>query len=115
MAEAKEDKTSNEEPLEVNESETSEVQEKKSPIKLITRIVLLISVLFFVWYITSERHTPYTDQARIQGLITPVTPRVSGNVTKINVRLHQKVKKGDTIQVQLAINGGFVATIIKVK
>jgi multidrug resistance efflux pump len=70
---------------------------KKSPIKLITRIVVLIAAFFFVWYVLSERHTPYTDQGRVKGLITPVTPRVSGNVTKINVRLHQKVKKGDTL------------------
>ena len=77
----------------------SELKEapKKSPIKLITRIVLLITVFFFIWYVLSERHTPYTDQARIKGLITPVTPRVSGNVIQINVRLHQKVKKGDTL------------------
>ena len=45
----------------------------------------------------SERHTPYTDQARIKGLITPVSPRVSGNITKINIGLHHRVKKGDTL------------------
>lgn len=78
---------------------TSEIKEtpKKSPIKLITVVVLLIATFFFVWYVLSERHTPYTDQARIKGLITPVSPRVSGNVMKINVGLHQKVKKGDTL------------------
>ncbi len=95
MAEDKE--TSNEDPIEVNESKTSEPQEKKSPIKLITRIVLLISVLFFVWYIMSERHTPYTDQARIKGLVTPITSRVSGNVIDIRIQLHSKVNLGDTL------------------
>lgn len=74
-----------------------EPKEKKSPIKFVSIIVLLISILFFVWYVLSERHTPYTDQARIKGLITPVSPRVSGNVTSINVGLHQKVKLGDTL------------------
>ena len=78
-------------------STTSEETPKKSPIKLITTIVFLISLLFFTWYILAERHTPYTDQARIKGLITPVTPRVSGNVTKINVRLHKKIQEGDTL------------------
>ena len=44
MAEDKKNKISNEESIEVNESKVSEVQEKKSPIKFITRIVLLISI-----------------------------------------------------------------------
>ncbi len=70
---------------------------KKSPIKLITRIVVIVSTLFFVWYVMSERHTPYTDQARIKGLITPVSPRVAGYVTNINIYLHKKVKAGDTL------------------
>ena len=78
-------------------ADTSIKNEKKSPIKLITRIVLIISLLFFVWYILSERHTPYTDQARIKGLVTPVTSRVSGNIIDIRVQLHSKVKAGDTL------------------
>lgn len=70
---------------------------EKSNIKLITKVVLLISFLFLIWYILSDRHTPYTDQAQIKGLITPVTPRVSGNITKINVKLHSQIKAGDTL------------------
>jgi len=97
MAADKESNTSNEESLEVRENEESTPEEKKSPIKLITRIVLLISVLFFVWYILSERHTPYTDQARIKGLVTPITSRVSGNIIDIRIHLHSKVKTGDTL------------------
>ncbi len=72
-------------------------KEEKSPIKKITVIVLLITSLFFIWYVLSDRHTPYTDQARIKGLITPVTARVSGNITKININLHSKVKAGDIL------------------
>jgi len=81
----------------VEKNEITETVEKKSPIKLITRIVLVISVLFFVWYILSERHTPYTDQARIKGLVTPITSQVSGFVTDIKVKLHSKVHFGDTL------------------
>ena len=79
------------------ETDSPAIKEKKSPIKLITRIVLIISLLFFVWYILSERHTPYTDQARIKGLVTPVTSRVSGNIIDIRVQLHSNVKAGDTL------------------
>ncbi len=97
MAAEKEPQNSNEESVEVSKTETPVPKEKKSPIKLITRIVLIISVLFFVWYILSDRHTPYTDQARIKGLVTPITSRVSGNIIDIRIKLHSKVKAGDTL------------------
>ncbi len=90
-------KTFKEESKEVPQIETPVIEEKKSPIKLISRIVLLISVLFFVWYLLSERHTPYTDQARIKGLVTPITSRVSGNIIDIRIQLHSQVKTGDTL------------------
>ena len=71
--------------------------EKGGSIKKVTYIVLLISVLFFIWYVAADRHTPYTDQGRIQGLITPVSPRVSGFVTDVRIQLHTRVKAGDTL------------------
>lgn len=70
---------------------------KKSPIKLVTGVILGISILFLIWYILSDRHVPYTDQAKINGLMSPIVPRVSGNITKINVRLHSEVNAGDTL------------------
>jgi multidrug resistance efflux pump len=70
---------------------------EKSSIKKVSVIVLVISAIFFIWYVSADRHTPYTDQARIQGLITPVSPRVSGFVTAINIKLHSRVKAGDVL------------------
>lgn len=70
--------------------------ENKS-IRKVTVIALVISLIFFIWYVSADRHTPYTDQARIQGLITPVSPRVSGFVTYVNVKLHSGVKAGDVL------------------
>ena len=75
--------------------ETSEG--KKSPIKLVTLVTLFVSILFLVWYILSDRHVPYTDQAKVNGLMSPIVPRVSGNITKINVQLHSQVNVGDTL------------------
>ncbi|MDH3322201.1 MAG: HlyD family secretion protein [Flavobacteriaceae bacterium] len=72
-------------------------KEEQGSIKKVTMIVLLATAIFFIWYVLSDRHTPYTDQARIKGLITPVTPRVSGFITDINVSLHTKVKAGDIL------------------
>jgi multidrug resistance efflux pump len=71
--------------------------QKKSPVTLITLIVLVISMLFLAWYILSDRHVPYTDQARIDGLMVPVSPKVSGYLTAINVGLHSQVLPGDTL------------------
>jgi len=79
------------------ESKATDKKEGKSAIKKVTVIILLVSVLFFIWYVLADRHTPYTDQARIKGLITPVTARVSGNITEINIKLHSKVKAGDVL------------------
>lgn len=79
------------------QTDSSVKKEKKSPIKLITKIVLIVSLLFFVWYVLSERHTPYTDQARIKGLVTPVTSRVSGNIIDVRIKLHTNIKAGDTL------------------
>ena len=94
MATENDSTTNNEENL---KTDSSIKNEKKSPIKLLTRIVLIISLLFFIWYILSERHTPYTDQARIKGLVIPVTSRVSGNIIDIRIKLHTNVKAGDTL------------------
>jgi multidrug resistance efflux pump len=69
----------------------------KDPIRRITLIVLLLALAFFVWYVLADRLTPYTDQARIQALVTPIVPRVSGYVTKVDVRLHSVVQEGDLV------------------
>jgi multidrug resistance efflux pump len=71
--------------------------EKRSPVKLITLLVLLISLLFLAWYILSDRHVPYTDQAKINGVMIPVVPNVSGYLTGVFVRLHSDVEAGDTL------------------
>lgn len=70
---------------------------KKSPVKLVTILVLIISFLFLLWYIFSDRYVPYTDQGTVNGLMVPIAPRVSGYITGIYVRLHSHVRVGDTL------------------
>jgi len=65
------------------------------PIRKITRIVLLAGVVYVGFYIAGDRLTPYTDQARIQALVTPIVPRVAGHLTAVDVRLHSVVEHGD--------------------
>ncbi len=72
-------------------------KEKKSPAVKLSLITLFFTLLIFVWYVLSDRHTPNTDQARVKGLVLPVAPMVSGYITKVNVGLHTLVNKGDTL------------------
>ena len=80
-----------------NERTPSEKKRRIDPVKLFTYVVLSLCLIIFIWHVWSDRQTPYTDQAKIKGLAIPIAPRVSGNVTQINVRLHSQVKQGDTI------------------
>jgi len=99
---AKEKEEIAEEPESV-ESSAEEVDKKgtevkkKDPIRLVTWIILGFCVFLFFTYVLSDRHTPYTDQARIKGLAIPVAPRVAGNITQINIKLHSEVNVGDTL------------------
>ena len=74
-----------------------EPSDKHPPAKRLTWLVLLLTALFFLIYVLSDRYAPYTDQARVKGLIVPVTPRVSGYVTDIHVHINSRVKAGDTL------------------
>ena len=56
-------------------SEEKTEQPKKSPVKWITIVVLSFCLLFFIWYILSDRHTPYTSQARMNALVVPIAPK----------------------------------------
>jgi len=72
-------------------------KKKSASILWITRIVLIITLVIFIWYVFSDRNTPYTDQARITELIIPITPRVSGYLTEVNVTLNSEVKLDDLL------------------
>jgi len=84
------------EPVE-NQAEAETPVKKKSPVRKITRILMLAIGLMFIWYVLSDRFTPYTDQGIIQGVSIPIYPRVSGYVTDIRVGLHAQVEEGDTL------------------
>lgn len=77
--------------------ETVAKKAKRSPIRWITFIVLIVCVAFFVWHVYADRFVPYTDQARIHGVVIPVVPRVSGHLSQINVGLHSLVERDSTM------------------
>ncbi len=70
---------------------------KPDPVKKWTRIVLVICVLLFLWYVLADRLAPWTDQARVQGFVIPMATKVSGRVKKVNVVQDQIVQEGDLL------------------
>ncbi len=59
--------------------------------------VLLVIALSLAWYLMSDRFTPYTQQARIQGFVVGIAPKVAGVVTGIMVKNNQQVEAGQPL------------------
>lgn len=70
---------------------------QRDPVRLTSWVVVLLAALFFVWYVLADRHTPWTDQARVNGWVVPLAPKVSGRVVEVNVTQNQRVRAGDVL------------------
>ncbi|TLU66752.1 HlyD family secretion protein [Thalassotalea litorea] len=82
----------------VTSDEKADKEESKPDLaNRLTRIILIIAALYFVWYIASDRLTPITDQARVRGFVIPIVPEVSGKISRIHVGGDKHVKKGDVL------------------
>ncbi|RTL56576.1 MAG: HlyD family efflux transporter periplasmic adaptor subunit [Sphingobacteriales bacterium] len=73
-------------------------QKKKSPIRLIILIAVLLVAGYFIFdkikfALTHET----TDDAEVEGQITPVLPRVSGYIKTLYVRDYDSVKSGQLV------------------
>jgi len=89
--------TSSEKEEEVKSESKETKQKEKSPIKPVTYVVLAICVILLVWYLASNRHTPYSNNGRLSTLVVPIVPKVSGYLEGIYVGLHSQVNEGDTL------------------
>lgn len=54
--------------------------------------IMLVIILTLAWYLTADRFTPYTQQARVQGFVVGVAPKVGGVVTRVWVKNDEIVK-----------------------
>jgi membrane fusion protein (multidrug efflux system) len=70
---------------------------KKKIIRWVAVVALLVAMIYgvprFVHSLTHET----TDDASIDGMVVPVSPRVSGHINRVTVTDNQKVKKGDLL------------------
>lgn len=69
----------------------------KATVKKGGRIVAIVIALSLVLYLFADRYTPYTSQARIEGFVVGVAPKIAGAVTKIDVVNNQAVKAGQPL------------------
>lgn len=53
--------------------------------------ILLVIFISLVWYLASDRYTPYTQQARVQGFVIGVAPQVAGVITRVWVKNNETV------------------------
>ncbi len=85
------------------------------PVRKITRYVLIVVAILFVWYVAADRIAPWTDQARVQAYVIPIVPQVSGRVVEVNVVKDQVVEPGhvllkiDSSDYQLAVEAAEAA------
>ena len=81
-------------------------------------VVLAVAGYFLVPWVETELNTESTDDAYVNGHVTMVAPRVSGQVARVLVDDNQRVKKGDLLvrldkepyQVQVAIKRAAVVS-----
>ena len=82
---------------EVATSSDDDKTKAESSVKKGSAGVLVLILVSLAWYLAADRYTPYTQQARVQGFVVGVAPKVSGLVTSVHVRNNQTVKAGEPL------------------
>jgi len=72
-------------------------KEAKASVKAGTLFIVLLILASLGWYLLSDRFTPYTTQARVQGYVIGVAPKVAGTVTQVWVENNQEVQAGQKL------------------
>ncbi|MGB5398537.1 MAG: biotin/lipoyl-binding protein, partial [Gammaproteobacteria bacterium] len=82
---------------EYNAEDKPEERAAASSVKKGVLGILLLILLSLVWYLQADRFTPYTSQARVQGYVVGVAPKVGGLVTQVWVRNNKEVREGERL------------------
>ncbi len=80
----------------LQEQETKSTPEA-DPVRKWTIRILVLSLVLLVGYLTADRLTPVSSQARIHSMVVPIAAEVSGTVTEVAVRNNQLVNAGDVL------------------
>jgi multidrug resistance efflux pump len=87
-------------PVAAETDQTEPQQAPQSAARSVQKGGLVIALLILsslVWYLLADRFTPYTTQARVQGYVVGVAPKVAGLVTQVWVRNNQEVEAGQQL------------------
>ncbi len=83
--------------IQASDEEKREEANAATSVKKGTGALLLLILFSLIWYLSSDRYTPYTSQARIQGFVVGVAPKVAGVVTRVHVKNNQEVSEGQIL------------------
>jgi multidrug resistance efflux pump len=78
-------------------SDSPQQNEAADSVKRGGKLIGAIIVLSLVWYLLADRFTPYTSQARVEGYVVAVAPKVAGLITQVWVNNNQEVKEGEPL------------------
>ena len=81
----------------MTEEKEASTDSAPDPVRRITKYVLIVVAVLFIWYVIADRIAPWTDQARVQAYVIPIVPQVSGRVVEINVVKDQVVEPGHVL------------------
>ncbi len=89
----------------MSDQESAAAKESKDPpentagdsVKTGGLLIGLLIVLSLSWYLLADRFTPFTSQARVQGYVVGVAPKVAGVVTQVWVENNQEVEAGQPL------------------
>ena len=79
--------------------ESSEAQQEAAgrSVKKGALAVVIAIVLSLTWYLTADRYTPYTSQARVEGYVIGVAPQVAGTLMRVWATNNQEVEAGQPL------------------
>ena len=78
-------------------SDSPQQNEAADSVKRGGKLIGAIIVLSLVWYLLADRFTPYTSQARVEGYVVAVAPKVAGLITQVWVNNNQEVSEGEPL------------------
>ena len=70
---------------------------RMDPVRKWVLVFAVFCAVLLAWYMSADRYTPYTTQARVNAFVVPIAPQVAGEVLSVDVRSNQAVKKGDLL------------------
>jgi len=92
-----------------NENDGPAANSAATSVKKGTGLIALVILLSLTWYLVADRFTPYTSQARVQGYVIGVAPKVAGVVTEVwvsnnlEVQADQRLFQIDPSQYEIAL------------